>query len=241
MNSKKTTTWWVKIPIFVFLTFTSCSLISYAVYCYIGELEFVSGLKDGMYLVSPTPKAALFLSMLAAVLMELAAAWLSAIRPTLWRFFGLVILAVCVGVVAVAFPVYPGQHRHFSRYFLDGFKERMRLYGVHDEMVSWARGVFADTQINTRRESEVSLPTNSFPAFLKPVFDIRNTDFNITPQAIVRFDSNKEPYEIDVTVTYGVDWGIEIMKDPAAYPDSPLEPKPENCGDGVFAYVYFYK
>ena len=62
------------------------------------------------------------------------------------------------------------------------------------------------------------------------------------PEVIVHYHKyTKSAEQIEIRMSYGVDWGIIILKDSNIIPNWQFEPKPQSCGKRLFVYVYYYK
>jgi hypothetical protein len=229
----------VRLSVFLLLALVGCSPVPFGIHWCNAELELESGLKTGIFL-SPIIPETFFLGIFACFLIILASAWLVGLRLSLIAFIGVCGMAVFCGIAADFFSVSVG--RHISEHFLDGFGERVAASGIESNAVEWANQVFADRSLNPKGSEEIYLAPDKVPSFFTPIFDkavLRDAE---VPEAIVYYGKDKTSAEqIEIRMSYGVDWGIIILKDPNVQQEWQFKPKPRRCGKRFFVYLYYYK
>lgn len=228
-----------RVIVFLLLALAGCSLVPLGIHWCNAKLEFESGLKTGIFL-SPIIPETFFLGIFACFLIVSASAWLAGLKRSLIAFIGVCGMAIFCGIASDFVSASVG--RHISESFLDGFKERVIASGIESNVIEWANQVFADHSLNPNGSEEIHLAPDKVPSFFTPIFEKAGYNEAGPPEAIVHYGKDKTSVEqIEVQMSYGVDWGIIILKDPNVILDWQFEPKPQPCGKGLFVYLYYYK
>jgi len=227
----------VRLCIFLLLALAGCSLVPFGIHWCNAELELESGLKTGIFLPPIIPQT-FFLGFFACFLIISASAWSVGMKRSLSVCLGVCGMTVFCGFAADWFSVQVG--RDVDDDFLDGFRARVIVSGIESNAVEWADQVFADHSLNPKRSEDINL---TLPSFFKPIFDKTVLPDEDLPEAIVYYGKDKtSPEQIEIRMSYGVDWGIIILKDSNALPDWwQSNPKPQRCGKRLFVYLYYYK